>query len=105
MHCDKMAQISNYIDTEIASISTIVGDLSIYGALSVGGTVSMDSGALEMDGTAASWKSKTIRSFTMTSSDNILVSSSPGNLTPSNTVRGYIVSGYTDSTIYYLGHS
>ena len=54
---------------------------------------------------AATWQSVTVRRYTLESAHWILYSGNPNNLTPIGATFGQIVTGYTDTTIYYLGHT
>ena len=60
---------------------------------------------LDVDGTVASWKSYTARFCTLSTSHYYNYASSSGSITPAGTVTGRLVTGYTDTTIYYLGHT
>lgn len=60
---------------------------------------------LDIDGTIASWQSYTARYCTLSSSKYIMVAASSGSTTPLGTSTGRLVTGYTDTTIYYLGHT
>ena len=61
------------------------------------------SGDFTFKGDDVSWKSYTARSCTLSSSYYFLRAASSGSTTPTGTVTGRIVTGYTDTTIHYLG--
>lgn len=61
--------------------------------------------ALYVDADRADWQSATVYSYTLDSARYILYTDSDQNRTPTGTVQGRIVTGYSSQTIYYLGHT
>ena len=61
------------------------------------------SGDFTFKGDNVSWKSYTARFCDLSSSYYFLRAASSGSTTPTGTVTGRIVTGYTDTTIHYLG--
>lgn len=59
--------------------------------------------SLEVNGSSASWQTYTARFCTLSSSYYFLRSSTSGGTTAAGTVTGRIVTGYTDTTLHYLG--
>ena len=54
---------------------------------------------------AATWQSVTVRSVTLDSQRYLLYTDSANNQTPTGSIYGRVVTGYTDTTVYYLGHT
>ena len=99
------------------------GDLSVLGDLTVGVDIQCNGGTvyanqLEVGSHAATWKTKTVvtdvgvttTSVSRSASHYFLYSAASGNTTPTGTVTGRVVTGYTagtvsptTDTIYYLG--
>lgn len=90
------------------------GDLDCQGSLAVDqdieceGTVSGYYGTFENGLTvgehAASWKTYNARHVTLTNSYYFLRAGSTSSTTPIGTTTGRLVSGYTDTTLHYLGY-
>lgn len=90
------------------------GDLDCQGGLTVDqdidceGTVSGYYGTFENGLTvgehAASWKTYNARHVTLTNSYYFLRAGSTSSTTPIGTTTGRLVSGYTDTTLHYLGY-
>lgn len=57
------------------------------------------------DANYATWQSVTVRSVTLDSQRYLLYTDSANNHTPTGSIYGRVVTGYTDTTIYYLGHT
>ena len=67
-----------------------------------GGTV--DTTSLKVNNQDATWKSYTARFCTLSTVNYFLYSNSSGSTTPVGTAHGRIATGYTDTTIHYLGY-
>ena len=61
--------------------------------------------SLSVASAAASWQSYSARWVGLSTSKYILTAASSGRTTPNGTVTGRVVTSYTDTTIYYLGHT
>ena len=80
------------VDQDINAEGTVSG---YYGSFENGLTVGEH---------GASWKSYTARYCTLTNSYYFLRAGSTSSTTPIGTTTGRLVSGYTDTTIHYLGY-
>ena len=61
--------------------------------------------SLNIDGSGASWKSTTIRQFSVSTSRHFLYGASAGTTAATSTETGRLVTAYNDITIHYLGSS
>lgn len=73
---------------------------SLYSYTTIG-----SANGVEVSSTTATWQSYTARYCTLSQSHYYLYAATSTSTTPTGTVTGRIATGYTDTTIYYLGHT
>lgn len=71
------------------------------GDVACGGTV--DTNALKVDNTSATWRSKQISTPTFGTRRYFLYAASSGSTTPTGTTSHYPITSHSESTIHYLG--
>jgi hypothetical protein len=71
------------------------------GDVACGGTV--DTAALKVDSTSATWQSKQISTPIFGTRRYFLYAASSGSTTPTGTTNHYPITNHTESTIHYLG--
>lgn len=86
---------------------TCEGSLSVDQDASIEGTVSAYVGSfptLIVNEDDASWQTYNARRVSLSGEKYILVASESGSTSAMGTTTGYIVSGYSDTTLHYLGY-